>query len=87
MNHKLRQCLEMQTGKHSPAESPVGRIPVEEGKNLPNSETEDVGGFSLCPSYSNEQLRRIERLRIKESRTCGISDLETTLKLGGRLRW
>ncbi len=77
----------METGKHSPAESPVGRIPVKEGKNLPNSETEDVGGFSLCPSYSPKELRRIERLRIRETERIEIADLTATLKAGGRLRW
>jgi hypothetical protein len=35
---------------------------VEDGLNLPNSETEDVGGFSLRPNYSVKQLRRINRL-------------------------
>jgi hypothetical protein len=30
-----------------------------EGFHLPNSVTEDVGGFSLMPHYSAKQLRRI----------------------------
>ncbi len=87
MNHKLRQCLEIETRKRSPVESPVGRIPVEEGTNLPNSVTEDVGGFSLCPTYSAKQLRRIERLRIDEAKKYGIDNLMATLKDGGRLQW
>ena len=32
-----------------------------EGKNLANSVTEDVGGFSLRPSYSARQLRSMKR--------------------------
>jgi hypothetical protein len=39
-----------------------------DGKKLPNSVTEDVGGFSLCPSYSVRQLRRIDRLRQRKQR-------------------
>ena len=33
----------------------------KEGFHLPNSVTEDVGGFSLMPAYSAKQLRRIGR--------------------------
>jgi len=87
MNHKLRQCLEIETGEHSPIENLVGRIPVKEGINLPNSVTEDVGGFSLCPTYSAKQLRRIERLRIRNAERSGIKNTMSTLKLGGRLQW
>src|SRR2546427_12537583 len=87
MRHKLQQCLKIETRKHSHVESPVGRIPVKEGTNLPNSVTEDVGGFSLCPSYSPKGLRKIERLRIKEAERSGIKASMSTLKLGGRLRW
>lgn len=86
MNHKLRQCLEIETGEHSPVENLVGRIPVKEGTNLPNSVTEDVGGFSLCPTYSAKQLRRIERLRIRNAERNGIKNAMLTLKLGGRLQ-
>ena len=32
-----------------------------EGFHLPNSVTEDVGGFSLMPYYSAKQLRSIKR--------------------------
>ena len=32
-----------------------------EGKNLANSVTEDIGGFSLRPSYSARQLRSMKR--------------------------
>jgi hypothetical protein len=47
-----------------PEENPVGRIPVKEGKNLPNSPEEDVGNFLLAPTYSSKQLRRINRLQL-----------------------
>jgi hypothetical protein len=33
----------------------------KEGQNLANSVTEDIGGFSLRPSYSAKQLRSIKR--------------------------
>lgn len=87
MNHKIQQCLEIEIGNLSPAESPVGRIPVKEGTNLPNSVTEDVGGFSLCPTYSAKQIRRIKRLRIEETKKYGIDNPMATLKNGGRLQW
>ena len=64
MNYKSQQCLVIETGKHSPVEIPVGSYLVKEGKNLPNSVTEDIGGFSLCPSYSPKQQRRIHRMSI-----------------------
>jgi hypothetical protein len=40
-----------------------GGYPVKDGANLPNSVTEDIGGFSLCPVYSKKQLRKIGRLQ------------------------
>ena len=46
---------------------PVMGTLVKEGQTLPNSVTEDIGGFSLAPGYSKTQLRRINnRLRNKE---------------------
>jgi len=33
----------------------------KEGQNLANSVTEDIGGFSLMPSYSAKQLRSMKR--------------------------
>lgn len=50
-----------------PEENPVGIQLVKEGKNLPNSVTEDISGFSLCPSYSAKQQRRIHRISVNES--------------------
>ena len=43
-----------------------------EGFHLPNSVTEDVGGFSLKPYYSAKQLRRIGKKQ-KHSKARGIS--------------
>ena len=87
MQHKLQQRLEIENRKHSPAENPVGRHLVKEGTNLPNSVTEDVGGFSLCPTYSDKELRRIERIRRTEANRHGTTNGILTLKSGGRLRW
>ncbi len=70
-----------------PINNPVGRSPVKEGKNLPGSETEDVGDFSLCPTYSGKELRRIERLRIRKAERSGIKNAILILKFGGRLQW
>jgi len=81
------QCLVGEAEKPSLETIQVGRIPVKEGKNLPNSETEDVGGFSLHPTYSAKQLRRIQRLRIRGCEKNGTHDLMTTLRAGCRLQW
>ena len=43
-----------------------------EGFHLPNSVTEDVGGFSLMPYYSAKQLRRIGKKQ-RHSKNRGIS--------------
>ena len=41
--------------------TPVMGILVKEGLTLPNSVTEDIGGFSLAPRYSAKQLDRITK--------------------------
>ena len=47
---------------------PIGRYGVvADGVNLPSTIAEDVAGFSLCPSYSAKQLRRIERIAKKNA--------------------
>lgn len=51
-----------------PENNPVGIQLVKEGKNLPNSVTEDISGFSLCPSYSVKQQRRIHRIYVSASK-------------------
>ena len=42
------------------------------GFHLPNSVTEDVGGFSLMPYYSGKQLRRIGKKQ-RKGKNAGIS--------------
>jgi len=69
----------------NPAKNPDGRYPVKEGTNLPNSVTEDVGGFSLSPMYSTKQLRVIRRFRIRETKYG--HNHPKKLKFGGRLQW
>ena len=50
----------------NPVKNQVGRYLVRNGANLPNSVTEDIRGFSLCPHFSNKQLRRIARVRTQK---------------------
>jgi hypothetical protein len=33
------------------------------GNELPNNSLENVRGISLCPQYSNKQIRKIDRIR------------------------
>ncbi len=58
-----------ETWQPEPAEIPAWKMLVKEGKNLPNSVTEDIGGFSLMPRYSVKQLRRID-LKQKHKNRC-----------------
>ena len=67
METNQKQCLVVEVKELSLEENPVVRIPVKEGKNLSNSVTEDVFGFSLMPEYSLRQLRAIRRIQIKSS--------------------
>ena len=53
----------------TPTKTLVRKFPVKEGKNLPNSVTEDVVGMSLMPHYSTKQLRKIGRKQRKYSET------------------
>lgn len=47
---------------------PLGRYGVvADGENLPGSIIEDVRGFSLRPSYSAKQLRRIAQMAKKNA--------------------
>jgi len=68
MTYKQKNSLVHQTEKLSLEEIPVGRMLVKEGKNLPNSVTEDVGGFSLMPRYSAKQMRAIHRRVVNKRR-------------------
>jgi len=68
MTYKQKNSLVLQTEKPSLEKIPVGRKLVEEGKNLPNSVTEDIGGFSLMPRYSAKQLRGMHRRDVTRSK-------------------
>jgi len=61
----IQRLLEVSQSKA--VNTPVMGTLVKEGQTLPNSVTEDIGGFSLSPGYSIRQLRRINnRLKNKE---------------------
>ncbi len=65
METKTIQCL-LEVSQSEAVNTPVMGILVKEGLTLPNSVTEDVGGFSLAPRYSAKELRRInKRLKYK----------------------
>lgn len=53
--------------------TPVMGTLVKDGLTLPNSVTEDVGGFSLMPTYSAKQLRRIDRKQRYKDRSLAKS--------------
>ena len=59
----------LETWQPKPTKTLVRKFPVKEGKNLPNSVTEDVVGMSLMPQYSTKQLRKIGRRQRKYSET------------------
>ena len=57
----------LEVSQSKAANTPVMGTLVKEGQTLPNSVTEDIGGFSLAPSYSKTQFRQINnRLKNKE---------------------
>ena len=61
----IQRLLEVSQSKA--VNTPVMGTLVKEGQTLPNSVTEDIGGFSLSPGYSLRQLRGINnRLKNKE---------------------
>jgi len=61
----IQRLLEVSQSKA--VNTPVMGTLVKEGQTLPNSVTEDIGGFSLSPGYSIRQLRGINnRLKNKE---------------------
>ncbi len=62
-----------ETWQPEPVEIPVGKTLVKEGKNLANSVTEDIGGFSLMPTYSAKQLRRMDRKQRYKNRSLAKS--------------
>jgi hypothetical protein len=70
------QCRQKLAWKQPyPVKNQVGRYSVKDGSNLPNSITEDIGGFSLAPLYSSKQLRRITRLQGRKDYGCNQDDL------------
>jgi hypothetical protein len=76
------QCL-LETWQPKPNKSLVGEIPVQEGKTLPNSVTEDVMGMSLMPEYSARQLRKINKKQQKYSESLMMN----TLANGDSIQW
>ena len=68
MGKRITNCL-LETWQPEPKKPLVGEIPVQEGKTLPNSITEDIGGFSLTPAYSIKQLRCIGKKHGKKGIT------------------
>jgi len=66
MNTKTTYRL-LEVSQSKAVNTPVMGTLVKEGQTLPNSVTEDIGGFSLSPGYSIRQLRRINNcLKNKE---------------------
>jgi len=66
MKTKTMQRL-LEVSQSKAVNTPVMGTLVKEGQTLPNSVTEDIGGFSLSPGYSLRQLRGINnRLKNKE---------------------
>lgn len=82
MKHTNTQCL-LETWQPEPKKSLVGETPVQEGKTLANSVTEDVLGISLMPQYSTRQLRKIS----KNQRKYSESLMMNTLANGGSIQW
>ena len=68
MKNTNTQCLS-EMWQPTPTKTLVRKFPAKEGKNLPNSVTEDVVGMSLMPHYSTKQLSKIGRKQRKYSET------------------
>jgi hypothetical protein len=73
----------LETWQPEPKKPLVGEIPVQEGKTLPNSVTEDVMGMSLMPEYSARQLRKINKKQQKYSESLMMN----TLTNGNSIQW
>jgi hypothetical protein len=82
MTQKTIQCL-LETWQPEPTKTLEIEIPVQEGKNLPNSVTEDVVGIGLMPKYSRKQLRKINKKQSKYSELL----LMNTFTSGGLIQW
>lgn len=83
---KLLQCFRNEVSELSAAKKLVGRKPYEEGRNLPNSISEDIGSFSLHPSYSRRQLRRVNRLKMRHSKKESRQNLQKIIHMEKRLQ-
>jgi len=66
MNSNQTYCL-VKTSQSEAINTLAWELLVKEGQKLSNSLTEDVGGFSLMPSYSYKQLRKITRNLLKKN--------------------
>ena len=82
MRFTQTQCL-LETWQPEPKKSLVGEIPVQDGKTLANSVTEDVMGISIMPQYSSKQLRKIGKNQRKYSELL----IMNTLANGGSIQW
>ena len=51
----------------------VRKNPAKDGVSVPNSVTEDIGGFSIAPRYSLKQLRRSNHLQISYRQTTRLT--------------
>jgi hypothetical protein len=82
MRFTQTQCL-LETWQPEPKKPLVGEIPVQEGKILASSVTEDVMGMSLMPQYSTRQLQKIGKNQRKYSELLMMN----TLTNGGSVQW
>ena len=82
MTKTQTQCL-LETWQPEPTKTLVSEIPMKEGKNLPNSVTEDVVGIGLMPKYSSKQLRKINKSQRKYSELLMMN----TFTAGGAIQW
>jgi hypothetical protein len=82
MTKTQTQC-HLETWQPEPTKTLVSEIPMKEGKNLPNSVTEDVIGIGLMPKYSNKQLRKLNKAQRKYSELLMMN----TFTAGGSIQW
>jgi len=55
----------------NPTKIPVSYNPVEEGKSFVDSLERDTNAISFCREYSRQQLRRIQRLKVRYANRLG----------------
>ena len=61
-----KQVFGMENWQPEPIESLVSSVPVQEGEK-PENIIENVMSFSLAPEYSKEQLREMNRRKMRFS--------------------